>query len=177
MRRHLVLAAAWVVTVSAWGLAGESSWVFRRSYYSHDPASGKRVNQFVPEQPAYVRTDPTYQQSAYRHTRTAVRVGEGYDYLHMVETWGAGDRIRPYGEWLYPYRAGATPFGPWGNPSGPWTAPYGAWVNPYGLGRLPHPPWYPWWPAPYVPPAVLAPSVPSGSGSTSPATATPSDGG
>jgi len=55
------------------------------------------------------------------------------DRLHVVETWGAGDAIRPYGEWLFPYRAGATPYGPWGNPQGPWTMPFDSWVNPYGL--------------------------------------------
>ena len=71
-------------------------------------------------------------------------------------TWrrgGEGESIRPYGEWQRPFRAGATPYGPWGNPSGPWTTPFGSWDNPYGLGRLPTPPWSPWYPPTGYPPA------------------------
>jgi hypothetical protein len=140
MRRHLVLAVALAATGLPRAMASEcgSSWIFRASYYTHDPETGKRVNQFAAEKPAYVRTDPTYQESVYRHSRSAIQVGESFDFTHTVETWGQGDSIRPYGEWLFPYRAGATPYGPWGNPQGPWTMPFGAWANPYGLGRLPY---------------------------------------
>jgi len=151
MRRHLVLALALVATPSA-ALAQQASWVFRPSYYTHDPKTGDRVTQFAQPAPAYVREDPTYQQSGFRYSRSAVRVGDSYDYLHMVETWGQGESIRPYGEWLYPYRAGATPFGPWGNPQGPWTMPFDSWINPYGLGRY-YGMWGPWGNAPYAPPA------------------------
>jgi len=109
------------------------SWVFRQSRYSHDPATGRRVNQFAPKAPSLVAVDPNYLQSGYRHKRSTLRGADGSaDRLHVVETWGAGDSIRPYGEWLFPYRAGATPYGPWGNPQGPWTAPFDSWVNPYG---------------------------------------------
>ena len=152
MRRHLVLAVILMAAGSAYAAATES-WVFRASYYSHDPATGNRVNQFAAEKPAYVRTDPTYQESVYRQSRTGFEVRGSYDYMHTVETWGQGENIRPYGEWLYPYRAGATPYGPWGNPQGPWTTPFGSWVNPYGLGRLPNPPLGPM-ATPYVVPAV-----------------------
>ncbi len=162
MRRHLVLAAALAAVASACAAAAEpASWAFRRSYYSHDPATGNRVAQYAPEKAAYVRTDPTYQQSVYRHTRTGIQVGDSFDYLHMVETWGEGERIRPYGEWLYPYRAGATPYGPWGNPAGPWTTPFGSWVNPYGIGRLPMYQVYPVPPLPYIPPAATLPATPT----------------
>jgi hypothetical protein len=147
MRRHLVLVVALAATGPA-HIAAAESWIFRTSYYTHDPATGNRVNQFAPEKTAYVRTDPTYQESVYRHSRSGFEVGGTYDYMHTVETWGQGENIRPYGEWLFPYRAGATPFGPWGNPQGPWTTPFGSWSNPYGLGRLPNPPWGPI-PVPY----------------------------
>lgn len=140
--------------------ASESSWIFRPSTYTHDPATGDRVAQFAQEKPALVREDPTYEQSAYRHTRSGIRIGDTFDYLHIVETWGRGEDIRPYGEWLFPFRAGATPYGPWGNPQGPWTTPFGSWVNPYGLGRMPTPPWSPYYPWPYRPGAAPTPGTP-----------------
>jgi hypothetical protein len=156
MRRHLVLVVALSATGAAYTAAAES-WIFRTSYYTHDAATGNRVNQFAPEKTAYVRTDPTYQESVYRHSRSGFEVGGTYDYMHTVETWGQGENIRPYGEWLYPYRAGATPVGPWGNPQGPWTTPFGSWSNPYGLGRLPNPPWLPMMPMPVPYPAPVVP--------------------
>lgn len=106
-----------------------------------------------------VAVDPTYMQSGYRHYRSSIRVGGSADHVHVVQTWGLGELIRPYGEWLYPFRAGATPFGPWGNPQGPWTTPFGSWINPYGLGQLPNPPWFfPPYPVPY--PVPYAPGMP-----------------
>jgi len=126
------------------------SWIFRPSTYSHDPGTGDRVSQFAAKKPAYSREDPTYLQSGYRHIRRSIRGGHGSaDRLHVVQTWGAGEAIRPYGEWQRPFRAGATPYGPWGNPQGPWTTPFESWYNPYGLGQLPIPPWVHW--APYPP--------------------------
>ena len=135
MRRHLVLLALFLP--AAPGVApGQTSWIFAPSYFSHDAATGQRVTQYAPPQTAYYRSDPTYLQSGYRHDHIRIPAGDSSDNYHIVETWGAGEFIRPYGEWLRPFRAGATPFGPWGNPQGPWTLPFGAWSNPYGLGRL-----------------------------------------
>ena len=151
MRRHLVLAAALAVIAVVGTAPAEAGWIFRRSSYTHDPASGRRVAQYAPPKPAYLRSDPTYQQSAYIHNRSTLRAGGSADRFHIVETWGAGEAIRPYGEWQRPFREGATPYGPWGNPSGPWTTPFGAWANPYGLGRLPLAPWRPWFYGPHQP--------------------------
>ncbi len=168
MRRHL----AFLVGLSAVGLivAGRvraDSWIFRRSSFTHDPATGDRVVQFARPKPLRPPGDGTYQQSAYRHYRSTIRAGSSADHMHVVQTWGEGERIRPYGEWERPFREGATPYGPWGNPSGPWTTPYGSWVNPYGLGKLPNPYWRYWPYAPYYPapmqPAVPVPAAPGGS--------------
>jgi hypothetical protein len=142
MRPHLLLLAALAPAALPCSAPADPAWIFRPSSYTHDPHTGQRVTQYAPKQPAYARVDPTYQQSGYRHDQAILRGADGSaDRVHIVETWGAGEAIRPYGEWEYPFRAGATPFGPWGNPAGPWTSPYGSWVNPYGLGRLPIPPW------------------------------------
>jgi len=153
MRRHLALA---LVLVWAAPVAAQTSWIFQPSHFSHDPQTGQRTAQYAPPPTPFYRDDPTYRQSAYRHNRISIRVGDSSDNLHLVETWGAGEFIRPYGEWLRPFREGATPFGPWGNPQGPWTTPFDSWVNPYGLGRPPYPP-YPGYSAP---PASAPPSVP-----------------
>lgn len=174
MRRHLVLASVWAAACTAQALA--DSWVFRPSYYSHDPATGQRVNQYHAEKAPYARIDPTYQQSMYRHVQTALSVGGSGDYQHWVETWGRGEYLRPYEEWLYPFREGATPFGPWGNPRGPWSLPYSPWFNPYGWALpyglpypygpptvyrlpapVPYPPAAPWAPWPYPGSSPAAP--------------------
>ncbi|MCL4191226.1 MAG: hypothetical protein KJZ87_05735 [Thermoguttaceae bacterium] len=139
--------------------SAQASWVFNPSYFSHDPASGERAIQYAPGIAPPAPYAPDYRQGAYRHKQTVLRKADGsVDRRHVVETWGGGEYIRPYGEWERPFREGATPFGPWGNPQGPWTTPFGSWVNPYGLGQLPHPPWPHYgYPVPYpVPPAPLA---------------------
>ena len=123
--------------------AAAASWIFRRSTYTHDPVSGERVHQYAAKEPAYARVDPTYKQSGYRHNRMSIRgLGGSADRLHIVDSWGEGESLRPYGEWQRPFRAGATPYGPWGNPQGPWTTPFDSWMNPYGLGQLPYQPYY-----------------------------------
>jgi hypothetical protein len=132
MKRHLLILGTlgWLAIGSA--AAAQQSWLFRQGRYSHDPA-GQRVAQYAPKAPSLAPVDPNYVQSGYRHRRSTLRGADGSaDRLHVVETWGAGEAIRPYGEWLFPYRAGATPYGPWGNPKGPWTMPFDSWVNPYG---------------------------------------------
>ena len=123
----------------------ETSWIFRPSYFSHDLDSNQRVAQYEPERTTYYRDDPTYMESGYRHYEYEIHgPGGAADHLHVVQTWGLGDLIRPYGEWEYPYRAGATPYGPWGNSQGPWTLPFDSWVNPYGLlQQMQNPGWGP----------------------------------
>ncbi len=148
----LILGA--LAGLSAGAVRAEASWIFRPSYFSHNPDSGERVAQFAPS-PAPSRTlEASYTQSGYRHSRTTIRGASSADHLHIVETWGAGDRIRPYGEWLRPFREGATPFGAWGA----WPPPFVPWAVPYGLSQ----PWGGWqmpWPqvSPYRPPLGHAP--------------------
>lgn len=169
MKRHLAFVLTLPLLAAAWPASAES-WIFRPSTYSHNPATGERIVQYRPERPAYARVDPTYMESGYRHEHIGFVGADGsYDHTHVVQTWGAGELIRPYGEWLYPYRAGATPYGPWGNPQGPWTTPFQSWVNPYGLGKLPNPPWG-YGPSPYPPvygpngPNLPAPPIPQSGG-------------
>jgi hypothetical protein len=135
MRRIIVVFAGLCAFAPCGARADESAWMFRPSYYSHSPLSGERVAQYEPERPSLVRFDPTYQESGYVHSESTLRAGDSAEHTHVVQTWGQGTSLRPYGEWERPYRAGATPYGPWGNPQGPWTLPFDSWQSPYGLGR------------------------------------------
>jgi hypothetical protein len=177
MRRHLVVAIA----LSAFALASTTvakaeGWLFKPSTFSHDPATGARVNQYAPNRPAYVRSDETYFESGYRHVQFNLQAGGSADRLHVVQTWGAGEAIRPYGEWQFPFRAGATPYGPWGNPQGPWTMPFDSWVNPYGQwNRFPYAPWGPGYGQPQGP-AYRSPWGPGYSQSQTPGYGVPQGG-
>lgn len=146
IRRFVLLVLVGFGLARAGGEAAAQSWIFLPSTYSHDPSGEQRVAQYVAERPSYAPYDPNYMVSGYRHIRSSIRDADGnYDQMHVVETWGAGEWIRPYGEWLYPFRAGATPYGPWGNPQGPWTLPFDSWVNPYGRWNR-----WPYWGSPYL---------------------------
>ena len=160
MRRRLTTILTGLALACALTVPTEASWIFRPSHFSHDPNSGERVAQYAEKERAYAPHDPTYVKSGFRHRRLMTRSLDGsVDRLHLVETWGQGDRIRPYGEWQRPFRAGATPYGPWGNPGGPWTMPFDSWQNPYGLGQLPYGYPGPGYPraAPYPPAPYAAP--------------------
>ncbi|RMF87186.1 MAG: hypothetical protein D6741_20885 [Planctomycetota bacterium] len=169
-----MLVCFFVAAAIATDCARADSWIFQQGYYSHKP-TGERIAQYAPKPEPAAPYDPTFQRSAYRHIRSSLRGADGsFDQFHVVETWGRGEYLRPYGEWQFPYRAGATPYGPWGNPRGPWTTPFGAWVNPYGLGRLP------WgWGYPYPPVPTPYGSVPpgNGAGGGAPPTTPPGNGG
>jgi hypothetical protein len=159
MRRHLILAAAALIALCGARMARADSWIFRASYYTHDLATGQRVAQFAPAVTPCVAIDPTYQRSGYVHSESTLRVGDSAEHTNIVETWGQGASIRPYGEWLYPYRPGATPYNPGGSPRGPWANPYGTAVNPYAANPAPNgpgmvPPYTQPSPAPYGQPSV-----------------------
>lgn len=128
------IIAASLLCLAGLPAARAESWIFRPSYFSHND-QGERVAQYEQPAPAYARVGENYLQSGFRHNHTQIRVGGSEDNVHVVETWGDGQWIRPYGEWEFPFRAGATPYGPWGNPQGPWTLPFDSWSNPYGLMR------------------------------------------
>jgi hypothetical protein len=169
MTRHLgLLFALALAALTCTRPAAADGWLFRPSTFSHD-ADGNRVAQYQPERPTFFRFDDTYMESGYRHSHISIPGGDGsYDHLHVVQTWGLGESIRPYGEWLYPYRAGATPYGPWGNPSGPWTLPFDSWQNPYGLGKLPWGGYSPYYPHGGGMPAPYGGALPPGYGSGMP---------
>jgi hypothetical protein len=173
MKRHHAILFVLSIFSACTAQASDVSWMFQPGYYTHSPTTGQRVAQYEPEKPAYATIDPTYQESGYRHEL----IQAGNEWVNIVQTWGAGTAIRPYGEWEYPYRAGATPYGPWGNPQGPWTLPFDSWRNPYGLNHMQnHGAWQPgygsggpidngaWAPGPQPLPAAGGAFMPSAAG-------------
>ena len=84
------------------------STLFDRSHFTHAPRTDLRVVQYMPEQPAY-RTEGYYERSAMRYNQSTIGHGRNADRMNIVETWGRGAEIRPYGEWERPYRRGAQP--------------------------------------------------------------------
>ena len=138
MKSHLrllgILAAILLASVT---MARADSWIFQPSYFSHSPDTGERVAQYAQPAPSYKVAGENYLQSGYRHNMIDIPGLGGGDHMHVVETWGLGDQIRPYGEWLRPFRPGATPYGPWGYP-GPMGYPQGRGgfgPAPYGAAR------------------------------------------
>lgn len=103
-----------------------SSTLFDRSYFTHKPGSDQRVVQYAPNQPAY-RTEGHYERSAFRYTQSTIGRGRNADRLNVVETWGRGAEIRPYGEWERPFRRGAQPI--W--MTDPQAYFYGSYPYPY----------------------------------------------
>ena len=140
MRKHLVWIAALAALAPSGAWAEETSWIFFRSAYTHSPMTGERVAQYCPEQPAYLRYDDTYQESGYRHNLITIGSGSNADRTNIVQTWGLGLAIRPYGEWEHPYRPYATPYSAWGGYGGggygDGMTPSNAWQNPYAAGPM-----------------------------------------
>ncbi len=126
-----------------------ADWITAPSAFTHDPQTGQRVDQYTPVGPFYSYARSDFVRSGYRHTRSALQVGESADNMHIVEEWGRP--VRPYGEWRFPYRPYSAPYSMWGAPfagtgypvPGPYSqSGYGARD---GVGMGPggaNPPWF-----------------------------------
>lgn len=111
-----------------------AEWITAPSYYTHDPQTGQRVDQYTPIGPFYTFARTDYLQSGYRHTRSSIQAGTSMDHLHIVEEWGRP--VRPYGEWRFPYRPYSVPYALWGPPFAGlgYPVPYGPYYGPVGPG-------------------------------------------
>lgn len=107
------------------GSVSAADWITQPSYYTHDPMSGERVQQYTPIGPFYSYAQSSYVSSGYRNTRSSIQVGTSADHYHTTQQWGAP--VQPYGEWRFPYRPYSVPYGAWGPQF------YGG--VPFGYGR------------------------------------------
>ena len=90
MIRHLMIfAVASCVIMLGNAPATASHWAFRQAQFTHDPATGQRVTQYSESAPAYVRVDPTYQQSGQIWQNIRIRSENGgVDRIRLFERWG-----------------------------------------------------------------------------------------
>ena len=80
------LVAASVLTLSAPVSAG--SWMFRRSYYSHDPVRPVQIGQRPVRGPVYTRPQGDYVRGGYRSLHGSIRIGGNtYDHYHIWDSW------------------------------------------------------------------------------------------
>jgi hypothetical protein len=77
-----------VTAISSIALADES-WVFQRSYYSHDPVTNVRIGRpAVSGGPYYTRPQGAYIRSGFRNNNIIVNVGSaGADVTNIWESW------------------------------------------------------------------------------------------
>ena len=106
-----------------------ADWIVARSYYTHDPQTGERVNQYAPIGPYFLLPREDYQESLYHHYQSSIQVGGSGDHYHVVREYGRP--IRPYEEWQHPYRPYSVPYSQWGAPFGGLNLHYGAPRNDY----------------------------------------------
>ncbi len=77
----------------------QPSWIFQRSTFSHDPATGARVAQYMRKRPVEPLDDQRDVTSGYRRTRTNLRGTDGSnDTSYQVQSWG-NDRGGLNAEW------------------------------------------------------------------------------
>lgn len=131
------LGAVLICVLLSWGslvLSASSAcgqnWLAEPSYFTHDRATGQRVNQYY-QRTSVIHTPSPY-RSVYRHTRSSLQVGDSVDQYHSVERYG--EPVRPYGEWRFPYRPFSVPYPQWGPiyPGGGFGFPFVP--TPYGGG-------------------------------------------
>lgn len=65
------------------------SWMFRRSFYSHQPVHEVRVGAAPRGGPRYTRGRGGYYQGGYRYLRSNIVIGgQVFDSFNVVESWG-----------------------------------------------------------------------------------------
>lgn len=133
----LAVIALQIATVSAQECCEQPSWIFDRSTFSHDPATGARVAQYERHAPVEELPDPRLVTSGYRRTRTNIRGADGsVDSYYQVQSYGNGrggldaEWERFHDAWRQSYTAGGYYNGPgYGAPG------YGYGYGPgYGAG-------------------------------------------
>lgn len=69
--------------------ARAGSWIFRRSYYSHQPVTPVQVGVPSSRGPYYVRPAGAYYNGGYRYLRSNIVIrGQVFDSLNVYESWG-----------------------------------------------------------------------------------------
>ena len=80
----LLLALALASVPSVWA----ESWIFQRSYYSHEPATPVHIGPRAVGGPYYTRQRGEYVRSGFRNLNSTINIGGGtYDNVQVYESW------------------------------------------------------------------------------------------
>jgi hypothetical protein len=83
--RFTVLAAVLFYGVSS---ADAASWIFQRSYYTHDPVTKVRIGPQATGGPYYAPVRGEFIRTGVRHVRSQIRVGGiVFDQYNEWDTW------------------------------------------------------------------------------------------
>jgi hypothetical protein len=88
MKSHLLklvaLTAIWAVPQ----LASAGSWIFRPSYYSHEPTTNVRIGRQYSKGPVFTRPEGSYVRGGWRWQNAPLIVGgQIYDNYNYYESW------------------------------------------------------------------------------------------
>ena len=83
------LVALGFVAVSAKSAKADGSWIFQRSYYSHDPVTSVRIaDPAVHGGPYYTRPQGVFVRSGFRNMNAIIQMGPaGSDQTNVWESW------------------------------------------------------------------------------------------
>lgn len=89
MIRHLCLAVACCALVAAADAGDANSWLFRRSYYSHNPPRPVTIaRRNIAGTPQFTRPQGDYISSGYRFSRNTINVrGLTVDQYYQYDGW------------------------------------------------------------------------------------------
>lgn len=79
----------WVIVLAAsCGSARADSWIFRRSFYSHDPVTHVRIGKQFSRGPVFTRPEGEYVRTGYRNLHSTIQAGgTTYDHVNLWESW------------------------------------------------------------------------------------------
>jgi hypothetical protein len=89
MKRLILLSLSAVAYVWLASSAQAESWLFSRSYYSHDPVTQVRIaDPAVRGGPYYTRPQGVYVRSGFRNSNSIINMGRaGSDQTNVWESW------------------------------------------------------------------------------------------
>ncbi len=68
--------------------ASAQNWIFRPSYYTHDPATDVRIGRQFSTGPVFTRSQGDYVKTGFRNVRSTITTqGQTYDNLQVWESW------------------------------------------------------------------------------------------
>ena len=88
MTRLLRISAVAAIVICSAASAHAASWIFQRSYYTHDPVTKVRIGPQATGGPYYAPVRGEFIRTGVRHVRSQIRVGGiVFDQYNEWDTW------------------------------------------------------------------------------------------